>query len=225
MLLKILHVIHTLLPWLPHYFAPFGKTVRGIASSQPIVALSFDDGPHPAYTPAILDILAQKQVKATFFMVGQNVEQYPEIVQAVIKSGNEVGNHSYSHSFLIFKSCSYIRKEIDLTDSLLGAAGVEDEILFRAPYGTQLIALPIILRQLRRKHILYGISPRDWIPQDPQRIVEYVMKRIRPGSILTLHDGDPAGRQIIDYTSRIIDQLQFWGFKIVTVSELLVVES
>ncbi|MFC1620006.1 polysaccharide deacetylase family protein [Candidatus Neomarinimicrobiota bacterium] len=221
MLIRALNVIHTVLPGLPHYFIPFGKTYTHIDTKESVVSLSFDDGPHPSYTVDLLEVLREHQVKATFFMVGKKVEQYPHVVQAVIEYGHEIGNHSYSHPFLIFKSCSYIRREINLTDSLLRNAGVENEILFRAPYGAQFLALPIVLRKIKKKNVLFSISPRDWIPQDPSRIAEHVSKRIRPGSIITLHDGDPEGRRIVESTSQIITNLKNQGFKVVTVSELL----
>src|SRR5262245_55869804 len=105
-------------------FQLFGEYVARVPIDTPVVALTFDDGPHPLYTGQVLDVLDRFHAKATFFMMGRNVERFPTLVREVVERGHEVGNHSYSHPRLILMSPARIREEIERTDKLLREAGV-----------------------------------------------------------------------------------------------------
>ena len=116
---------------------PFGKNIVHLNTNQRIVALTYDDGPSPPYTDPLLDVLAKHDVRATFFMIGNRVQQHPETVRRVIAEGHQIGNHSSSHPVLGLLPPSQVRREIERTDALLRQIGVKGEIVFRAPVLTR----------------------------------------------------------------------------------------
>jgi len=124
---------------------PFGKNITRLNTDQRVVALTFDDGPSPPYTDQLLDVLAKHNVKATFFMIGNRIERYPETVRRVIAGGHQVGNHSYSHPLLGFLPPNSVQREIERTDKLLRQVGVTGEIVFRAPVLTRFLPVAWVL--------------------------------------------------------------------------------
>ena len=205
-------------------FQVFGELYPRVETSEKVVALTFDDGPTPANTPAVLEVLARHDVKATFFMVGRNIAAHRDLAARVLAAGHQLANHSYSHVRLILHSPSFIRSEIDRTDALLREVGVKGEILFRAPYGKKLFVLPWLLSRAHRKHILFDVVPHDHEIQDSALITSRVVEAARPGSIILLHDGGKPKPGTIEATDRIITSLQARGYRFVTVSELLALE-
>lgn len=202
-------------------FQLMGELHDRVETSEKVVALTFDDGPKPGQTEAILGILKRHEVKASFFMVGQNIERNRELAARVLAEGHQVGNHSYSHHRLIFKSPSYIREEIEKTDALLRGLGVEGEIYFRAPHGKKLVVLPWILKQAGRKHITFDAVSMDDQTQDVEQLTSRVMESVRPGSIILFHDGGRAKPGTIQAVEIVIGKLREQGYRFVTVSELL----
>lgn len=202
-------------------FQVFGELYARVETQQKVVALTFDDGPSPANTPALLELLARHQVKATFFMVGRNIEAHRELAARVVSQGHEVGNHSYSHKRLIFRSPAFVQQEISRTDALLREAGVQGEILFRAPFGKKLFILPWVLAREHRKDILFDVVPDDPVTQDAGLITSRVLEATRPGSIILLHDGWAAKPGTLEAADRILQSLRAQGYRFVTVSELL----
>jgi peptidoglycan/xylan/chitin deacetylase (PgdA/CDA1 family) len=202
-------------------FQVMGELHDRVETSEKVVALTFDDGPKPGQTEAILDLLKRHEVKASFFMVGQNIERNRELAARVLAEGHEAGNHSYSHHRMIFKSPSYIREEIDKTDALLRELGVQGEIYFRAPHGKKLVVLPWVLKQGGRKHITFDAVSLDDQTQDVEVMTSRVMEAVKPGSIILFHDGGrdkPGTLQAVDL---VIGKLRARGYRFVTVSELL----
>jgi peptidoglycan/xylan/chitin deacetylase (PgdA/CDA1 family) len=204
-------------------FQLFGEIVPRVETSTPLVALTFDDGPTARYTEAVLDILRENGVKATFFVVGQALERNPAECQKIVADGHELGNHSYSHQRLVFKPYPSIRQEIEQTDQLIRTCGYEGDIQFRPPNGKKLILLPYYLESTGRKSIFWDVGPESDpdIGADADEIVDYVLEHTRPGSIVLLHvmyESRAASRQALP---RIIQGLQARGFRFVTVSELL----
>jgi peptidoglycan/xylan/chitin deacetylase (PgdA/CDA1 family) len=202
----------------------FGESYRRINTTEQLVALTFDDGPSEPYTNNLLEVLERHKVKATFFMVGKNIEKYPDIAKAVLAQKHEVGNHSYSHTSLVLKSPSFVRSEIDKTDLLLQNLGVRGEIYFRSPFGTQLFSVPWVLLEKKKKNILFDINtvPRDWCTQDAEIIAQRVINQIKPGAIILLHDGGKGSRfATVKATDIIIRELKKRGFKFATISQLL----
>lgn len=185
------------------------------------IALTYDDGPNPPYTEQLLKTLAEFNAKATFFVIGKNIEQYPQTIKLIQLQGHELGNHSYSHSKMVFKCPALIKSEIEKTDQLLHQLGVKQEIHFRAPFGFKLVILPYLLAKMQKKNILWNIDPKDYATLDPEKIKNYILEQIRPGSIVLLHDGGENCSSTIIATRSILQNLQKQGYQFKTVSEML----
>jgi peptidoglycan/xylan/chitin deacetylase (PgdA/CDA1 family) len=201
----------------------FGELVTRVETADSVVALTFDDGPVPRFTDSVLKVLTDSNVRATFFMVGAALQEHPAIAARIERAGHELGNHSYSHRRLVLKTPGYVRREIQETDSLIRITGYRETIHFRPPYGKRLVVLPWILSRDDRPVILADLEP-DSDPRnarDAERIVDYVSKNVRPGSIILLHVEVPsraAGREALP---RLIGTLHAAGYRFVTVSDLL----
>ena len=186
---------------------------------EPYIAMTFDDGPHATLTPKLLDLLAAHHIKATFFLIGQNVVDHPEIVQRAIREGHEVGNHSWSHPNLGKMSDDAVRRELRRTDEAIQNAAGKRPTIMRPPYGS------ITARQKRWIHeefgyriIIWDVDPLDWKRPGPSVVTSRILKETRAGSIVLAHDIHPPTLEAMPVT---FDQLDRKGFKSVTVSELL----
>lgn len=201
----------------------FGELIRRVETSDSVIALTFDDGPTPGFTQEVLDLLESTGARATFFVIGSNVERWPVDARALVEAGHELGNHSYSHRQLVLKSPAFIRSEILRTDSLIRAAGHAGEIHFRPPYGKKLVALPWILSRLGTRTVLWDIEPESFeaVAGDPVRVREHVLDRVSPGSIILLHPFYESRRPTLNALPGLIEELQASGYRFVTVSELL----
>jgi len=203
-------------PSLPDKFSwSSGKT------EKKLIALTFDDGPHPQHTPALLDILKQYNVKATFFTVGKNVDRYPEIAARIIAEGHEIGNHSYSHGDLSKMSDSEIRTELDRSkDAIRRATGVEPKIM-RPPYGG-LALFPFqrswIYTEYQYPTILWSVDPFDWRDRNSALISQRLVAGAHTGAILLAHDIHASTIAAIPDT---IFQLQRKGYTFTTVSQMI----
>lgn len=205
-------------------FQLFGEYFTQINTQDPVVALTYDDGPNPPYTDKLIDVLNQLGVKATFFTVGENLEAHTQTVQKLIAHKHEIGNHSYSHQKLIWKTPSFIRSEIQRTDELLRHLGVEQEILFRAPYGYKRFTLPYILNKMHKKNVLWSVDPKDYHEANPEVIADRVINHVTPGAIILLHDGGGERGATVAATEMIVRNLQAQGYKFQTVSQMLNLE-
>ncbi len=202
-------------------FQFFGELVTRAKTRERVVALTYDDGPNPPYTNQLVKLLEQNQVKATFFSVGKNIEKHPEVTQLLLAKGHELGNHSYSHSRMIFKKPSFIRSEIEKTDQLLRDLGVKKEIHFRSPFGFKFLILPYILAKMQKKNITWSVDPKDYKSLSAEEIKDYVIERVEPGSIILLHDGEGDRSRTVVATELLIKELQEKGYTFKTVSELM----
>jgi chitin deacetylase len=203
-----------------HTVQLFGGIVDRVETEAPVVALTFDDGPTAQFTAEVLEILRQRQVKATFFVIGEALDRNPELGRQIVADGHELGNHSYSHTRLILQPLSFIRQEIERTDQLIGQAGYEGEIHFRPPNGKKLILLPYYLATTGRKTITWTVAPES-APNKAGRIVARVLEQTRPGSIILLHVMYESRAESRAALPGIIDGLQARGYRFVTVSDLL----
>lgn len=185
------------------------------------VALTFDDGPHPRYTPEILALLDKYAIRATFFFIGQNIEYYPETAKAVLRAGHEIGNHTYSHPYYPKTDIATLAEEIQKTDSLLADIGCEDVPLFRPPQGLFGEELPILLRRIDKKAILWNIDTRDWEHKPSMQIVCNVEENLQGGDIILFHDYVSGESTTIPALKKLIPALLERGYRFVTVSELL----
>jgi peptidoglycan-N-acetylglucosamine deacetylase len=206
-----------------HTFQLFGGIADRIETEAPLVALTFDDGPTAQFSAEVLAVLGQRQVKATFFVVGEALARNPELGRQIVAGGHELGNHSYSHTRLILRPMSFIRREIDRTDQLIRQAGYEGAIHFRPPNGKKLILLPYYLSATGRKTITWTVAPES-APDDADRIVARVLEQVQPGSIVLLHVMYESRAESRAALPDIIDGLQAKGYRFVTVSELLAAE-
>jgi peptidoglycan/xylan/chitin deacetylase (PgdA/CDA1 family) len=206
-------------------FQILGELITDVKTQEKVVALTYDDGPNPPYTNKLLDTLERLQVKVTFFVLGKNLEKYPQIAQEIFLKGHELGNHSYSHLPLIWKKASFIKSEIEKTDRLLRQLGVEQEIHFRPPFGFKLLFLPYILAKMHKKNILWNVDPKDFAASEAKVIESYVLDHVKPGSIILLHDGGGDRSLTIAATESLIQQLQAKGYQFKTVSELLALKN
>jgi chitin deacetylase len=188
-----------------------------------VVALTFDDGPTPGFTGEVLEILHRAGARATFFVVGSNVEQWPADARAMVAAGHELGNHSYSHGRLVLKSPWLVRSEVLRTDSLIRTAGYTGEIHFRPPNGKKLVVLPWVLSRLGTRTVLWDIEPESFgaVARDPGRIREHVLERVAPGSVILLHPFFESRRPTLTALPGLIEDLQERGYRLVTVSELI----
>lgn len=201
----------------------FGELVARVETEERVVALTFDDGPDPRNTERLLDVLDAHDAKATFFMVGRQVEKYPSLARMVAERGHEVGNHSWSHHRMVFIAPSTARDEIERTDEALAAAGIEGPFSFRAPFGKKLFVLPWVLSEMGRTNILFDVIPQpgDYLRPPADELAADVVRQTRPGSIVVLHDGGGPRDETIEATGAIIEALRADGYRFVTVRELL----
>ena len=194
----------------------FGDYVRRIDTTEKVVALTFDDGPLPTLTERMLDLLDRLEVKATFFMMGRNVERWPEIAGEVLARGHEIGNHSYSHPRLIFMSPARVREEIERTDALLRGVGVTGEIFFGPPHGAKLLVLPYVLVQMNKTAVYSYTDPEEWKRPPAAVMVERVLRQVRPGSVVGFHD--TLGAETLHAVDEVVTSLKGQGYRFETVS-------
>lgn len=162
------------------------EAITHVETHDPVAALTFDDGPHPVYTPRLLRILEKHGVRATFFMVGGMANNYPEIVKMTAKAGHVIGNHSWGHQNL-----TQVRSRFSRLRQMIRCARATapyGQRLFRPPYGAHNSQIRIDALILGYKIILWSVSAQDWRPQSAQEIAQKILDRIVPGSIFLLHD-------------------------------------
>ena len=194
-------------------------TFSSVTVDGPYIAVTFDDGPHETLTPKLLDLLATRRIKATFFVIGQNVAEYPKVVERAAREGHEIASHSWSHPNLGKMSDDGVRRELRRTDDAIRNVIGKRPTLMRPPYGS------ITARQKRWIHeefgyqiILWDVDPLDWKRPGPMTVCNRILKETRPGSIVLAHDIHPGTIEAMPAT---FTQLETKGFKFVTVSELI----
>ncbi|MBN2168218.1 MAG: polysaccharide deacetylase family protein [Actinobacteria bacterium] len=201
-----------------------GKLVNKVDTDEKVAALTFDDGPAEG-TGEVLEILKDKDVKATFYVIGQYMEQYPDQAREIAAQGHELGNHSYFHRRLILKSPSSVKNEIETTNGLIREAGYQGEITFRPPYGKKLLILPWYLSKKKITTVTWDVEPDTEHAGNAGEILDYTLKETRPGSIILLHPFGSEGSADIRALPEIIDGLREEGYSFVTVSDLLMMDS
>jgi peptidoglycan/xylan/chitin deacetylase (PgdA/CDA1 family) len=204
--------------------AVFGRSVWRGSPHRRAIALTFDDGPSEG-TPAILEILAQYRASATFFQVGANVDRLPEIARAVAAAGHAIGNHSYTHPLLCFRSPAFIEADLRRAQQAIRVhAGVEPE-WFRAPYGVRWVGMARAQRSLSLTGVMWSTIGRDWT-LDSSAVYRRLANGAANGAILCLHDGRglrarPDISVTVEAVRRLIPTLLEQGYELETVSQLL----
>jgi peptidoglycan/xylan/chitin deacetylase (PgdA/CDA1 family) len=190
--------------------------------TQPIVAMTFDDGPHPTLTPKLLDLLKERNIKATFFVVGKNAKTYPNIIRRIIAEGHEIGNHTYSHLSLTGLSDEQIRKELQQSEDAVFAAANYRPQLIRPPYGAiNTRVKQFMFSDFGYTTILWSVDPQDWRRPGSAVVTSRLLAGARPGAIMLSHDIHPG---TIAAMPAFFDQMLAKGYQFVTVSQLLNLE-
>src|SRR5580704_14352935 len=185
----------------------------------PYLAMTFDDGPSPETTPRLLDILKQRNIKATFFMIGQNAERNPEIVKRILAEGHEIGNHSWIHPQFAKLSDDRVSEEITKTQNAIKSAAGYTPTLLRPPYGSITARQKEwIESQFGLSVILWSVDPFDWKRPGASVIQQRILAGARPGAIILSHD---IHKQTVDSMPATLDALAAKGYKFVTVSQLI----
>ncbi|HTF69468.1 MAG TPA: polysaccharide deacetylase family protein, partial [Edaphobacter sp.] len=207
---------------------PSGNVVEGLdLSNEKVVALTFDDGPDPQYTPRILDILRVMQVPSTFFVVGEQVERSPDLIRRIYADGHDIGNHTYSHINELSATESRLTLELNLTQRIIEHVIGHSTTLFRSPYNSDSdlktsAGIESVLRPQRLGYISIGepVDPRDWETRKASLILKVVMRDKDLGKIILLHDGGGNREATIQALPRMIDELRAQGYRFVSLEEL-----
>lgn len=196
--------------------------VRMINTDEKLIALTFDDGPHPQYTEEILDILEEYGIRATFFVVGENVRKYPELVKRENALGCEIGNHTFTHPLNLSKvSTEKTLDEIIETEKAVEEVIGDRPVLFRPPGGNYGETVAKVLDRFDYDVILWTVDPEDWKCPEIRKIVDNVKKNVQPGSIILMHDSVYPKSNTPEALRILIPYLIGEGYEFVTVSELL----
>lgn len=179
------------------------------------IALTFDDGPHPVYTEEMLEVLSDADVKASFFLLGENIEQYPEEVKAIADGHHLIGNHTYHHVQITSLSCQEACSEISQTNKLIEELTGQQPQYVRPPFGTWNKELEENLDMIP---VLWTVDTLDWTTANVDQIVGCVQKHVQENSIILMHDSYESTVQAV---KRLIPLLQAEGYEFVTVDELI----
>ena len=179
------------------------------------IALTFDDGPHPVYTPVLLDGLAKRKVKATFFITGENAEAYPELVKRMQEEGHLIGNHTYSHIQLTQGNREKFKGELVKTNEIIEEITGQGVTYVRPPYGSWDKSFE---KELNMIPVLWNIDPLDWCCNDASCVIRKVESAAGEDAIILLHDTYPSTETA---ALQIVDDLQQRGYVFVTVEEIL----
>lgn len=186
------------------------------------VAMTFDDGPHPKLTPRLLDILKERGIKATFFVIGKCVAEFPDIAKRIVDEGHEIANHSWSHPQLTKLSPTVFASEISQTNEAIQQATGVRPVTMRPPYGA---INPALTKRLNEEYglsvILWSVDPQDWKIRKSDHVTSHITKNAAPGAIILAHD---IHTSTIDAMPATLDGLLAKGYKFATVSELIAID-
>ena len=200
-------------------------TITHVLTPYPVAALTFDDGPHPEFTPRLLQILERHQARATFFMVGEAAQKHPELVRRVAQAGHAIGNHSWDHPSFPLIAGRERRRQLRACEHAIAPYG---QGLFRPPFGHQSLASRFDAFWLRLKVITWNIAAEDWLDHDAQSMADLVTRRIQRGSVILFHDslytfleeGYADREPTLEAVILLLERLGH-DFRFVTVPELL----
>lgn len=205
-----------------HFPKTAGVTFTRVMVSGNYIAITYDDGPHPVNTPRLLDILAARNIKATFYVIGNSVNQNPGVLRRTVAEGHEIGNHSQTHPLLSKLGDSQLRQEMQRCEDSIGrAAGIRPRTM-RPPYGGLLQRQrQLVLNEFGYPTILWSVDPLDWKRPGASVIASRIVSGTTPGGIVLAHD---LHAQTIDSMPQALDGLLRRGFKFVTVSQLIAMQ-
>lgn len=187
------------------------------------VAITFDDGPNPNFTPEILKLLQTYNAKATFFYIGKQVEKHPELIKSIIEQGHTIGNHSYTHSkFFDFYGKQRVIEEVQKTDAVVLAITGKKTTLFRPPYGVTNPAIAKAIKQTNHKVIGWNIRSLDTLKTNEDAILKRITKNIKPGSVILLHDTQAITVSVLE---QLLLFLQINGYQSITIDAIFNIEA
>lgn len=201
---------------------PNNTLIHQVPTRRKAIAVTFDDGPNPLYTPQVLEIFRSARAKATFFMIGCQMELHPEVVKAAYAEGHEIANHSFTHPFMTELHKLEARDELVQTDELIQRLTGDKPKVFRPPYFDQndmVLNLSVSLGY----HMIGALNSEatDWEMPGVGHILDKTREQVKPGSILLFHDGFDDRSQTIEAVSILVPELTAQGYELVTVSELI----
>ena len=202
-----------------------GRIFWRAGTGEKVVGLSFDDGPNAVFTPALLNVLAEFSVVATFFLIGRNVKKFPELTRQMSLAGHDIGNHTFNHRMMPLLAKAALEDEIDRTHAAISEATGHEPHFLRPPMG--LFTRRTVDVAVARGYltVIGDVYPRDPNLPGTERIVRRVLARTRPGSFIILHDGGNSPQldrsQTVDSVRQIIPRLQDQGYRFLTLSQLL----
>src|SRR5271167_2161031 len=204
----------------------YGRTFTGGICGSKQIALTYDDGPNDPHTLKLLDVLAKRSVRATFFMIGRYVQQRPDIARAVAQAGHVIGNHTFTHPLLTFGSEAQTRIQLVECHQAMQDAIGEHSSLFRPPFGGRRPAVLRIVRELSLQPVMWNVTGYDWNAPPAAVIEQKVAKQIRGGDVILLHDGGHkqmgADRsQTVVATDQMIKRYKSKDYEFVTIPEML----
>lgn len=198
---------------------------------EKVVALTFDDGPSPVWTPKILDALKKADIRATFFMLGEHVARYPEVARRVAEEGHEIENHTYNHHVLLYYNMDELEAEIKDTAEVIKRITGKDTKYFRPPKALLTAEERGKLKDLGYRVVLWTLNSKDWVTFDDKHITKYLVRHARPGDIILFHDSggvfstEGGNRtETVRAIDRLSRKLRDKGYRFVTVDELLQME-
>lgn len=198
-----------------HRVSALGK-ITHLDPARKQVAITIDDGPHPGFTPRLLEILRQHDARATFFVVGRLAREHPDLVRAELADGHSVGNHTFSHKDLTTLTRAEMREQIGACDGVLGEIAGRPVHLFRPPYTHYNQGVLQVARELDYVVVLWSVHSGDVGTRSADRIARDVLQSARPGSIILFHDGSP---QTLDALPQVLAGLRDRGYTFVTLDE------
>jgi peptidoglycan/xylan/chitin deacetylase (PgdA/CDA1 family) len=204
----------------------YGRTFTGVARGTKQLALTYDDGPNDPHTQRLLGVLAKHGVHATFFLIGRYVQQHPDLAREIIKAGHVVGNHTFTHPLLTFKTTAEIRTELSDCNTALQEALGQPISLFRPPFGGRRPAALRIARELGLEPVMWNVTGYDWNAPPAAVIEQKVSKQIRGGDVILLHDGghkqmEADRAQTVLATDRLIAKYKSEGYEFATIPRMM----
>jgi len=196
---------------LPHGY--WGAPGANAVDKERHLHLTFDDGPIPETTPALLDLLDEEQVKATFFILGKRAQRYPELVAEIARRGHSLGNHSFNHLFMPTMSTKKIEHEIAATNQSIKDATGSEPVLFRPPFGLIDHRAAAYLKERKMKIVYWGAVSEDWQGIGEKRVISRTMERLGHGASIVLHEGRSIAKQTLSATREIIKRSKSKGFR------------
>jgi peptidoglycan/xylan/chitin deacetylase (PgdA/CDA1 family) len=184
----------------------FVKPIYALPGDGKNIALTFDDGPHPEHTPKLLEIMEKCGVQATFFLTGTQLEEHPDIAIRIAEKGHDIGSHGYSHRNMSRMGLGEIKHEFSCFAAAAEKAGIQESVLFRAPFGLKSPILEWHSQRLGFRMIHWNLSPKDWKTVPHEVILSRLTEHTRPGSIILLHDSPNAVALLANYIQTMLER-------------------